>query len=276
MTDLLRADFRRVFKDKLLIVMGILAVVFALITPLLYALLFAGTDLQEDPMLAGLITGKQQFFASFSLGNNLGFIAPVLLAIVLCKDFSFGTVRNKIIAGKTRSRIFLSLFTVCSVTLIAAMLLHAFVTLGVSSLFFPYQTTPFETADVGYFLVSLAFSLLILLFVSALLSWLCAAMKNVGLVIVLYVAVTFGLVMIGSIVRMIAGVMEAMEDSSLTATIEILRFMDRINVANAVSYIGTGTAYTVEDILYLTVPSVLGIGGFVGLGLLQFNKRDLK
>ena len=35
MTELLKIDFRRVLKDKLLIVVGILAATFALITPIL-------------------------------------------------------------------------------------------------------------------------------------------------------------------------------------------------------------------------------------------------
>ena len=45
MTELFRADLKRVLKDKLVLVMGILAVVFALITPLLYAAIFAGDGL---------------------------------------------------------------------------------------------------------------------------------------------------------------------------------------------------------------------------------------
>ena len=105
MTELLKIDFRRVLKDKLLIVVGILAATFALITPILYVVLFGSQDMMDDPMIANLITAKSQFFQNFSMGNNLGLIAPVLLAIVLCKDFSFGTVRNKIIAGSVQRNI---------------------------------------------------------------------------------------------------------------------------------------------------------------------------
>ena len=115
MSGLLKADFRRVFKDKLLIVMGILAVVFAAITPVLYAIIFSGLGSADEmtmDILSMYISGKAQFFSSFSLGNNLGLIAPVLLAIVLYKDFSYGTIRNKIIAGKSRTSIYLSLFAV--------------------------------------------------------------------------------------------------------------------------------------------------------------------
>ncbi len=276
MTSLLRADFRRVLKDKLLIVMGILAVVFALITPLMYALMFSGMDGFEKDELVRMfaVSGKTQFFASFSIGNNFGLIAPVLLAIVLCKDFSFGTIRNKIIAGKSRTQIFLSLFVTCSVVFVVMMLLHAFIALGVTSLLFGYQDDPFTSADFWYFLESLGFAILTLLFVSAMLSWLCATMKNVGLVIVLYVAASFVLVMAGGIIDIIVPIMEATGGEE--STIAVLRFVNRINVGYSVARIGTGSSYTLEDALYLAVPAVVSIGGFLGLGLLKFNKKDLK
>ena len=278
MTGLLKADFRRVFKDKLLLVMGILAVVFALITPLLYIVLLSATEMTADDMvtemLSGLITGKGQFFGSFSMGNNLGLIAPVLLAIVLCKDFSYGTVRNKIIAGKSRTQIYLSLLITCSAVLIGVMLLHAFITLGVSLIFFDYQPTAFTVADFWYFLASLGFEILVLLFVSSLLSWLCASMKNVGLVIVLYVAIAMVLVMAGSIAHTLISVIEMTgENENLVA---LLQFASRINVLNSAAYIGTGTEYGLKDVLYLTIPASLGILGFATLGLLKFNKKDLK
>lgn len=274
MRCLLKADFKRVLKDKLLLVMGILAVVFAAVTPLLYAAIFSVGDLNEDPMFAGVVTGKMQFFSAFSIGNNLGLIAPVLLAIVLCKDFSYGTVRNKIIAGKSRAAIYLSLFATCAVVLIAVMLLHAFVTLGISLVFFDYQTTPFGMADFWYFLESLAFDILMLLWVAALLAYLCACSKNVGLVIVFYIAVSFVLVIVGSIIQMTIPVLEAIGGNE--TLVRVLRFVDRINVGNATVYIGMGTKYTLEDVLYLTIPTIAGILGFTGLGIWRFHKKDLK
>lgn len=274
MRGLLRADFKRVLKDKLLLVMGILAVVFAAVTPLLYALMFSSAGMEEEPMISTFISGKAQFFGAFSVGNNLGLIAPVLLGIALCKDFSFGTVRNKIIAGKIRTAIFLSLFVTCATVLIAVMVVHAFLTLGISLMFFEYQPTEFTIGDFWYFLESLAFEILVLLWVAALLSFLCACMKNVGLVIVVYIAVSFVLVIAGSIVQVILSVLEISgNNKELT---EVLSFVDRINVGMASAHIGMGTKYTLEDVLYLTISPLVGILGFTGLGIWRFNKKDLK
>ncbi|MBE6947903.1 MAG: hypothetical protein E7454_06630 [Ruminococcaceae bacterium] len=274
MKSLLKADFKRIMKDKLLLVVGILAVVFAAVTPLLYAAMFSGIGMEDDPMVSALISGKAQFFSSFSIGNNLGLIAPVLLAIALCKDFSFGTVRNKVIAGKSRSEIFLSLFVTCAVVLTAVMLLHAFLTLGISLLFFEYQPTAFTLGDFWYFLTSLAFEILVILWVAALLSCLCVCMKNVGLVIVMYIAISFVLVMAGSIIQVVLMILK--ETGSNEKLENVLYFIDRINIGNAAAYIGMGMSYTLEDVLYHTIAPVAGILGFVGLGLWRFNKKDLK
>lgn len=275
MRSLLKADLRRVLKDKLLIVMGILAVVFALITPLLYALIISGMGADEDLEIFGIaFTAKSMFFNSFSLGNNLGLIVPVLLAIVLCKDFSFGTVRNKIIAGKTRFQIYMSLFITCSVVFILCMLLHAFITLCLSLCFFDYQLTPFTASDFWYFLESFFLEILVLLFVSSMLSWLCASRRNVGLAIVLYVAITFALIMIGSILQVAISLLEAIGGKE--DVVSVLTFINRINVFNATAYIGIGDKYSLTDVLYIIVPALSGIIGFLGLGILKFKKKDLK
>ena len=274
MGELFRADLKRVLKDKLLIVMGILAVVFALITPLLYAAIFSMDGLLDDSMLASLVSAKSQFFQNFSMTNNLGLIAPVLLAIVLCKDFSFGTVRNKIIAGKSRVSIYLSLFAVCALVLGAVMFLSAFLSLGVSLIFFDYQSAPFTFADFGYFMASLGFQVLVLLFMAALLSLLCGCTKNVGSAIVLYVAITFLLVLVGSIVQAVCAVLQL--TGMNPELVDVLLVLDRLNVGRAVAYIGAGTSYTWKDVLYLLLPPLVGILGFTGFGILRFRRKDLK
>ena len=274
MTGLLKADFKRVLKDKLIIVIGIIALVFAISTPLLYVAIFSSTGVEDLPMLSTLISGKAQFFGAFSISNNLGLIAPVLLSIALCKDFSFGTVRNKIIAGKSRSAIFLSLFITCATILTVIILIYAFVTLGISLFFFDYQPTRFTLADFWYFLESLAFEILVLIWVAALISYLCACMKNMGLVIVFYIATSFILVIAGSISQVALPIMK--EFGADKISVDIVHFIDRINIGNFTAYIGTGTQYSLEDVLYITIPTIIGILGFIGLGLLRFNKRDLK
>ena len=274
MRELIQADLKRVLKDKLMLVLAILAVVFALITPLTFALVFSVIDVSEEPMLSALVSAKGMFFQSFSMTNNMGFIAPVLLAIILYKDFSYGTVRNKIISGKSRSQIFLSTFIVCSLVLVCLIMLSAFITLGVSLIFFDYQEGAFAAADLGYFFASLGFELLVLLFMSALLSLLCTCSKNLGIAIVLYLAFTFLLTIVGSFTQVIGAVAQTFVESELLA--KVIKVIDRLNVGMSTSYIGTGSSYSLSDVLYLTLPALSGIAAFLGLGLVSFSKKDLK
>ena len=131
-----------------------------------------------------------------------------------------------------------------------------------------------DLGDLLYFAISLLFEILTLLFLSALISWLCASMKNVGLVIVLYVAIAFVLVMIGSIVQVLLQVLTLTGGNE--TLIDLLSFIDRINIGTAATYIGAGTEYSWKDALYLTLPSLCGTAAFLGLGFRKFARKDIK
>ncbi len=275
MRELIKSDFRRVFKDKLILILCIIGAAFALVTTLMYRGLFALVDDDSlGDMMSDMVTAKSQFFAAFSLGNNFGLIVPVLLAIVLCKDFSYGTVRNKIIGGHTRKNIFLSLFIVCAVSMFAVIFLHALLTLFVSLIFFDFQSTPFELNDALYFCLSLMLEVFVYIFAAALLSYMCASFKNVGVVIVIYVALSFAMTLISGMISGVLSVLEMKSYSSITE--DILNFIQRINLFYSYAYIGTGSKYSLSDILYIVLPSIIGTCGILSLGIVRFNKKDLK
>ena len=273
MMSLLRTDFKRVFKDKMMIVLAILAVAFAAINPLLNGAIDAVIKMFDEAYVAAT-TAKAMFFMSFNLGDLMGLVTAAILASMLCKDFSYGTIRNKIIAGKSRSAIFGSLFVTCSVVFVAVMLLNAFATLGISLCLFDYQADPFTMADFWYTLESLGFSLLVMLFGAALLAALCVCMKSGAAVIVTYLSFAFGMGMISSLVTGGVSLLELMEGSE--KAIKILTPISRINVFGAYAYIGNGTEYAWKDVLYLVIPASVGILSFVSFGFWKFNRKDLK
>lgn len=272
MLNLVKTDLKRIFKDKLFLVACILGVAFALFTPLLYRLLFGSLIELEGTLSEELnLYAKTLFFTAFSPSNNLGLVVPVLLAIALCKDFSFGTVRNKIISGKSRASIFLSMFFSCTVVLCLILFLHAALTLAISLLFFEYQPTPFEIKDFGYLIASLGLELLVYIFISALLCFLCVFMKNAGVTVVIFVAVNFLFSIIGSIVS-VARIFVDPAEKLLT---EILKFLDQANVFMG-SYIGLTDSYDWKGLLPVLVGTLGGTALFLFLGTVTFKKKDLK
>ena len=261
----------------------ILAVFFALMTPLLYGALYLLMDLSREELTMegmgmGYMLGKNQFFAGFSMTNNLGLLAPVLIAVILCKDFSHGTIRNKIIAGKSRTAIFLSMYITCATALVTVILLSNFITLGVGSVMFGYQGSKFTLADFGYFMASLGMDILVLLFEAALLCLFCVLFRKAGFAIILYIASVLVLTMVGGIVQfavLLAGyatVYLGVEEYIFT----ILEVLNKVNVAMATQNIGTGVTYAWEDVLYLVGSSTLGIIAFLTLGGWIFKNKDLK
>lgn len=274
MCDLLKNDLKRVWKDKLFLIICIIASVFALITPLLFKGIIMMADMEEllemEGMLGLEINAKMLFFNSFSLGNNFALVLPVLLTIVLCKDFSQGTIRNKIICGKSRTSIYFSLFITCAIYMCAVILAQAVLTLLVSLLFFDYQATEFTANDFGYLMASIGLEILVYLFVSAILVFMIASMKNAGLAIVMYFVINFVCLIVGSITQI------ALPFTDPTnAVYGLLEFLNNANVF-ATTLIGGGTAYAAKELLALILPNVLLTGLLLTLGLFIFRKKDLK
>ena len=86
MLRLIKTDLKRIIKDKLFLITLIIAVVFALMNPLIYKLLTValGFEGEDMGMLGILISSKQLLFSSFSLSNNFGLMLPVFISIIIC------------------------------------------------------------------------------------------------------------------------------------------------------------------------------------------------
>lgn len=149
MKSLLKADLYRVLKSRLTRIALILVLAFPVLTVLLYGgirLFTAGLG-EDMESLDMLFTANSLIGSVYSLTNNIGFVLPAFTGILACMDISNGTLRNKVIAGNSRSAIYCShlivsiLFSVSMITIYAAM------TAGLSLLFFPFEKS--LSTDLG-------------------------------------------------------------------------------------------------------------------------------
>lgn len=272
MLKLLVTDYKRILKDKLFLVICIIGLAFALFTPLLYKVLFSSLQGEGmDDLLSMYVSAKQILFSSFSLTNNFGLILPIFLMIIVCKDFNQGTIRNKVICGHSRTKIFLSIFISCATIMCATILLYALIQFFISLLLFDYSPEGFNKKEVGYLLKSISLDLLVYIFVSALISFLCVFMKNVGMSIVSY----FGIVVLMLAVVSILSVVILFVPESSQGLKNFYQFLLDINFLNHTTVIGLGE-YAKYQELKIFLSDLIGIGAFVGFGVLAFNKKDLK
>ena len=286
MTRLLYCDFKRVLKDKLFLIMLIVGAVFALTTPLMYAAIFSGlgfdsmigaeegTTSELYAMLGIAIDAKTMFFSSFSLSNNFGLVAPVFISIVLCKDFSYGTIRNKIISGHSRVTVFFSMFIVCFCVLFGVMFAGALLSLLVGLCFFPFSVAGFSGEILGYFFGSLGLEALLFLFLASLITFLCTKAKNAGVAVVLYAAVVMGMSLVGSIISMGEFVFAA--DPAKEGLMKLVEFIGHINVFGYTTVIGVGESYDLGTALWCALTPFAGAAGMLALGAFAFKRRDIK
>lgn len=278
MLKLLASDLKRIFKDKVFIVSTILGAFFAIITPLIFFVIFKVIDRFaaggfDYASLGFGFSGKEMFFNFFAPGNNFGIILPVLIIVIILKDFSYGTIRNKIICGYSRTQIYFSYLISTFIMIFGIMLVFGLITLGLSTILSSYQTDPLTLNDVGYFFASLTFLMLGYMFISAFITFIGTLIKNIPLTIILYVALTMGLTMASTFLQLGIGLLMFTDKQIL---VDILDVVNNCNIYGAItSVIGKISEYKLENILYLTIVPILCSALISGLGLLIFNKRDI-
>lgn len=278
MTNLIKVDLKRILKDKLFLITIIIAVAFAFLTPLLYLVLFNVLEFEiEGPGLETIgfnVSSKTLLFSAFSLSNNFGMILPIFISVIICKDFSYGTIRNKIICGNSRSKIFLSMFISSCIILCGVILAHALLTFGVSSIFFDYQEGAFTYDDFLYLIESIGLQMLVFIFIAAMISLFCTIAKNAGLSIVMNIAVMLGSTLIVSILSIFVPVLEVMSDNQ--ALVDVLNFVLDINVFGINMNVGLTQSYELTKAITYIVAMTSQTALLIFLGLLNFNKKDLK
>ncbi len=268
MRNLYITDLKRIFKDKLFLVTCILATVFALINPLLNKAIFELLGIND--LLGSIANSKSMLFTAFAPGDNLGLILPILICIIVCKDFSQGTVRNKIISGKPRLVIYVSHLLASATIVCGIMLLHGLLTLGVALMFFPYQETAFTFGDFGYLMLSLLFEMFTYFAVSAIVTFIATNSKNMGVCIVLYLAVCMGFSIVGAIFQVSIFLVEYE-----STAYKVLEFINALNLYTS-NFIGQGTTYNLKQVLYILMSPAIMIAGSTLLGIKMFLRKNLK
>ena len=275
MVTLLKADLKRMLKDKLFMIACIIGGGFALLTPLLYYGLEWILNIDDAAMLGVLISSKGVLTNSFAPLNNFGLILPIFLGIIIHKDFSNGTVRNKIICGKPRYQIYLSILISTIIVMLICVLGYALIGFGVGSLLLEYSPTVTLLEDIDFILLTLLFGSLTYSVLASIIVFLFVNMKNVGLGAVLYFALAFILTLLATILSFALDYLTFAGDNKFL--IDLLEIVCNLNIFYIINnVIVAGVEYLTMDIVYVLVDFVLYMAIFVGFGLLLFRKKDLK
>lgn len=296
MGRLFKAFLYKMSKDIAFRVILIIGVGLALLMCGLYFLIDLGLGSEElGGSATKFLTGPNMLLSSFSPVDNFGLAIPINLITFVCLEFSQGSIRNKIISGHSKWKIYTSLFV--SGLVLTFVLLFAYMGLctllgaiaGGFDLSKPIVSmTSISTmllgrtlVDAGYIWITLLLVALVYTSIVAFTIFFAALFRTVGPCIPVVIIVLMMLSVGGSLISIVA---ELLENDFLIWTVKIFNPLYAISGGASYDLVideETGAtnmlAYYPTDVLVCGIVNNLVYSAlfFFG-GAFIFSKRDIK
>ena len=190
MLNLLKTDLKRLLKDKIILIGFLVTCALSLFTVVVFFGIEKILGGDEESIFAGLFTGRDTFLGSFSPSSNAGLMIPIFISVALIKDFRYGTVRNKIISGKSRIAIFMSDYFAGIIFGLIFYITSSLISLLLGSLLLGYGTK-FNLDEFGLIMTTYGYGILNYLVFLSCAVFIAVITKNVGLSITVNIVGSF-------------------------------------------------------------------------------------
>ncbi|MDR0426321.1 MAG: ABC transporter permease [Clostridiales bacterium] len=268
--NLVKADVKRLVKDKAAYIILIVGVGLSILMTLTLKLLEA--TLNED--LGGMAdTSGMMFAAALGTGLSLGRLGVyIALACSLFtgKDHAYNTVRNKLIAGNSRSRVYLSNLLVNCLLGLAYLVLNALFAVLIGLIAFGIP------ADMGVLLTRTALAVVPYLGIVAVVTFISMTVRRQAFGIVLNMVLVIVVATIFSSVRTVMLMTEVSRGAEIFFEYNLFTLFDEVlpgalNLMGGSSIPAPAAALTLRALL---VPLAYG-AAFTLLGIVVFRKADI-
>lgn len=125
MINILKAEFNKLLKGKVIYILMISIIVIPLFSAGLYKI---ASFLDGGDMIVDLLSSFEMFKQSFNPVNNFGLLLLIMIIVISSSDFSNNTVRNKIVGGFNKTEIYLSSLIQSFILVFVFMTLYALFT----------------------------------------------------------------------------------------------------------------------------------------------------
>jgi len=178
MFNLVKSSLYRFFKQKRAIVLLIIALAFAVVITGLYAFIDRSFN-----SLGGEVTGRSVYALSLSATSNVALAIGIIVVMNICQKYTYGSFRNEIIVGNSRTKIF---FSNLFVSLIIGTLYYTIYVLF-TGLFVGLLFDWGYTFSVGYVVIRFLLSLLVFYIVISIAVLLSFVIKKTGVSILIFI-----------------------------------------------------------------------------------------
>ena len=197
MKNLLKADYYKLYKSKMTYVLIIICALLSIFTLLLEVFLkFVIKELDADVPIS--IEGRSIMFGTLSLTNNTGLLIIIFVGIFTLTDIKHGTIRNKILCGENRIKIYLSHLIVSSTMCLIASII-SFLVLAIGGIAIFGYGPVFNGDEALNFIRCSVIGIVSYIFVASVSTFFALTTKSTPLTIILTLAIMLGLSIISAI-----------------------------------------------------------------------------
>src|SRR5690554_1533189 len=260
MINLLKAEFTKIRKEKTFLISLVIVIVASILISFLYLgleLMVNNQAIEEIPLIE--FTGKGIFLGSFSPTQNVGIIIPIVLSMIITREFSYGTIRNKVISGHDKTTIFLSIAIVNLIIGLFLFLINLLSSLLFGSLIMGYGSA-MTVNEFLFILKSIGLGLLIYSSIIMFTILISMTVKSLGPTLIIVILSLLFLSLLGTL-NQLPGVPDNIE-----SIISIIPTYQLVNLTNIDTYF----------VLKSIITAILLNAVFIMLGIYIFNKQDLK
>ena len=281
MIRLFKAFWYKLFRDLTFRITLIIGVGIALLMTGLYVLM---EKAGESNVPFSICTGQSMLTIAMNPAEGFGYAVPVNLCTFIVLEFTSGTIRNKIIAGNSKFKIYASLFLSGLIFAILLMTIYVALCFGLGCaiggfdpngmLFGVFANGPIS----GHFLLKLiVIGLFVSITVTSLAVCIATLIRNIGPCIPIVIVTMMLLGMVPMILGMMPGMEQIVEISSYVNPLHSLVCFDAVPII--VEGEATGLAnitITNECLIRAIVCNLVYTGIFFAIGSYFFVKRDVK
>lgn len=274
MINIIKASLYKLFKDRTFKVTLIIGICLAVAINLLYYLIFKTTN---DKSTVNIFSGETALANSLTPTGNFGLTVPINLVVFTIGEFTYGTIRNKIIAGHKKSSIYLALVVTGFVFTLILMVSYCLLSWAIGSILGGVHASGVIGENILWVIV---FGFTGYIFVMAFSVFIGTLTRSIGgsLPIIIIFFVFLGLVpTFLNINNIIKGNLDITSDlgSHIAMWVDPL-FMISLYSNTAVNTLLSTNKITGEIIAAGIISPLAYAGLFTVLGTYIFSKRDVK
>jgi ABC-type transport system involved in multi-copper enzyme maturation permease subunit len=285
MSRLLRLQLFRALRDKGTIVFGIITLVLGVLSTILNFWIFRsiGTGLFGD-----ITTIASMIQATFSLTSTPLILLIIMGVVLLYKESSWGTIRNQVVAGYSKVKIYLANFLAMLIIIFSILLAYQMIILGLGSIL-GLKIDIDNSQEFLVFLRSYGLNLLILIVEVGFMTFISLYFQNIiaPIFLVIVLPIFIGPLLAYSLPIVVLLNPTDVERAKLSVSIYeyFIWYQNYSLTANNILvdigdfFGGQVRLYDTGSLAFIlkTIFVNLGFGGvFLGLGSLVFARKDLK